>query len=159
MENSNLDAASLREVKQWLLDRVFEGETCPCCGQFAKVYRRKINSTQARALVIIYRECGTEWGHLPTLRMHLAPHHSNEEPKLRYWDLIEEESVVRPDGGRAGWWRVTPEGEQWVRGLSRVAKYALIYNGECIRLDSVQTVSVQESLGDRFDYTELMNGS
>lgn len=149
---------SLQEAKDWLRVRVDDGAKCPCCTQFAKLYRRKINSTMARALILIYRNGGgSRFVHIPSLRAVLAPHHSNEEPKLRYWDLLEEEQTVRPDGGRAGWWRVTDLGARWVLGAATVPKYARIYDGRCLRVEGDQ-VTIRDALGDRFDYRELMGG-
>lgn len=146
---------TLDQAKAWLRAQLDVGARCPCCTQFAKVYRRRINSTQARALAIIYRERGRNWAHLPSLRMKLAPHHSNEEPKLRYWGLLEEEALVRPDGGRAGWWRVTDLGEQWVQGLVAIPKYVCIFDSRPLRLEG-EPVHIQDALGARFSLAELM---
>lgn len=132
------------------------GEVCPCCDRYAKIYDRKINSTQARALIHIVRSCGQEFGHLPTLRMALAPHHSNEEPKLRFWGLLEEEAALREDGGRAGWWRATPRGEAFVAGTLVVPKYARIYDDRLLGLHG-EFVSIRDCVGDRFNYDELMS--
>jgi hypothetical protein len=151
------DELTLGEARDWLRGRVAEGDHCPLCTQYAKVYRRTINSTQARALIVIYRECGRDFGYLPDLRMALAPHHSNEEPKLRYWGLLEEEPTVREDGGRAGWWRVTELGERFARHQVRVPSHALIYDGRCLGLRG-EPVSISDCLGNRFDYRELMDG-
>lgn len=150
----NMTVAGARAELRTLVD---EGHTCPLCKQFAKVYRRKINSTQARALIIIHRQCGTDWAYLPSLRMALAPHHSNEEPKLRYWGLLEERPINRGDGGRAGEWRVTELGQRFVKGEVTVQKYARIYNGHCLGFVG-ERISIREALGDKFNYDELMVG-
>jgi hypothetical protein len=147
---------TLGDARKWLKDRVYAGERCPCCHQFSKVYRRAINNTQARALVVIYRTVGDGWGHLPDLRMALAPHHSNEEPKLRYWGLLEEELTVRPDGGRAGWWRVTALGEQWVSEDVSIPKYVHIYDGERIGQPFGEPTTIRDALGTKFNLDELM---
>ena len=34
---------TLDEAKAWLRDQVDDGAHCPCCGQFAKVYKRRIH--------------------------------------------------------------------------------------------------------------------
>lgn len=146
---------SLEEARAWLRERVDEGERCPCCTQFAKVYKRSINSTMARGLIDIYRASGQEWCHVRTLRRRSGAGDNREESKLRYWGLVEEESERREDGGRSGWWRVTPVGQQFVLGQLHVAKYAHIYDGRCLRL-SGPLVTIRQALGSRFNYDELM---
>jgi hypothetical protein len=111
----------------------------------------------AVGLIDVWREAGTEWCHVRRLRSRSHAGDNREESKLRYWGLIEEETDLRPDGGRSGWWRLTPTGKDWVLNLSGVLKYALVYNGRCLGL-SGQPVSIVDALGTRFDYRELMAG-
>jgi hypothetical protein len=54
--------------------------------------------------------------HLPTV----IGRRSSEEHKLVSWGLIEEERIFRPDGGRAGYWRITLRGRAYVLGLLSV---------------------------------------
>ena len=150
-----IDSMTLEEARDLLRERIDEGETCPCCKQFAKIYKRTINSTMARALILIYRSYEQEFGSIPELRAALAPHHSNEEPKLRYWGLLEEEGVRRPDGGRAGYWRVTDDGVAWIYHYRTVPKYAHIYDGRRLR-SSGPEVTIRDALGTKFNYDELM---
>jgi hypothetical protein len=149
------DSVSLGDARAWLRERVEEGAECPCCTQFAKVYKRSITSSQGRALVVQYRQFQREWAHLPELRMLQGPQHSNEEPKLRYWGLLEEESDRREDGGRAGWWRLTELGERFVHEEVRVPKYARVYDGRCLGLKG-DPVDIKDVLRNRFDLGELM---
>jgi hypothetical protein len=141
----------LAQVKAWLVQRRHEGVVCPACCQFVKVYRRKINSGMARSLIAMYRAGGTQFIHLPTT----IGSRSREEGKLRYWGLVEEQLQVRPDGGRAGYWRVTHTGEAFVLGRTLMPQYAEIYNGECLRLTG-DLIGIREALGSQFSYSELM---
>jgi hypothetical protein len=143
---------TLEEAKQWLRERVEEGAHCPCCGQFAKVYRRRLNSGMARSLITMYRRGGHDWMHIPTT----IPAKSREEGKLAYWQLVEESDEPRDDGGRAGWWRVTDKGTAFIYRHIRVPKYALVYDATLLGLDGSETVNIQDCLGDRFDLSELM---
>lgn len=156
-QTSPLDPTTpLVAVKTWLRARVDKGATCPCCGQYAKVYRRKINSGMARSLIRMYLAGDQDklnYIHLPTT----IGSRSREEGKLRYWGLVEEELTKRPDGGRSGYWRVTPYGELFVKGLATVYSHARIYNGQCLGLSGAQ-VSIIEALGAKFSYEELMGG-
>ena len=149
------DDMTLGAARDQLRRLAENGQRCPCCTQLVKVYKRVITSTQTRALIVIYRERGIDWAHLPSLRTVLAPYHSNEEPKLGYWGLLEEEKTVRPDGGRAGWWRVTELGEAWVNDEATVRKYVRIFDGKCLGLVGPE-VTIHDALTTKFDYEELM---
>jgi hypothetical protein len=147
---------TLEEAQEWLRSRVDDGAPCPCCSQFAKVYRRKLTSATARALVLMYREAGDGWVYFPDL----LGRKQADEAKARYWGLIEERRAQRDDGSqRNGWWRLTPWGVRFVRGQATIAKYARIYDGRCLGLDySEGTVNIREALGTRFSYDDLMAG-
>ncbi len=144
---------TLGEARTWLADRVKTGARCPCCNQFAKVYRRQINSGMARSLIAMYLH-GPEgqWVHVPTQ----VGARSREEGKLRYWGLVEEQVDVRSDGGRAGYWRLTPAGRAWVTGQSTVPKYVTVYNNQVLESYGEQ-ITIAGALGDRFSYSDLMN--
>lgn len=148
---------TLDVAKQWLRKRADRGENCPCCGQRVQFYRRKINSGMARALIAMYRAAGTDWVHKPTALKGLGAA-ARDESLLRYWGLMEEESAVRADGGRSGWWRVTPQGEAFLLDISRVPKYATIYDGRLLGMDATQMVNIRDALSDKFNYNELMAG-
>lgn len=147
--------ASLIVAQDWTRERVDEGVRCPCCGQFAKVYRRKIHRTIARSLVAMYaefRRTGNPWVHVATT---IGP--ACEVGKARYWGLVVEETTLRPDGGRSGWWQLTDEGIAFVHGMHTVPKYARIYDGRCLGL-SGQLVSIRDCLPVGFDLGALMAG-
>lgn len=152
--SSLVTSATLSEARAWLRARVDRGERCPCCTQLAKVYRRKINSGMARSLIAMYQVGGKDWIHLPTQ----IGARSREEGKLAYWGLVEEQKDVRPDGGRAGYWRVTDLGELFIKDRVKLPKYARVFDGRCLSLDPTEKVSIKDAIGDRFDYNELMNG-
>jgi hypothetical protein len=141
-----------RDVREAVLQGRHDGITCPTCDQYAKVYRRNINSGMARSLILLYRQ-GPGFVHVPTA----IGARSREEGKLAYWGLAEEEHVVREDGGRAGWWRITSLGVQFVLGRVSVQKYALVYNGRVLEHDGPPW-TIRDALGKRFNYAELMAG-
>ena len=145
------DAMTLAEARDELRRLVDDGYRCPLCTQFAKVYRRKLNSGMARSLIRMWRKAGLDWINVPDQ----IGARSREEGKLRYWGLVEEADVEREDGGRAGWWRVTREGARFVTGKITVPKYARIYDGRCLGLHG-EPVTIRDCLGERFDYAELM---
>lgn len=145
-------SATLAQVRAWLRVRAKDGVQCPACSQHVKIYRRKLNSGMARSLIAMYRSSGLEPMHVPTA----IGARSREEGKLAYWGLVKEVAVLRPDGGRAGYWHVTEAGERFVQGKITVPKYALVYNGGRLGLEG-EPVTIQDVLGDRFNYAELMS--
>lgn len=148
------DGTTLVEAREWLRDRIDHGAHCPCCGQLAKVYRRKINAGMAVALIrLCIASRGDAFVHLPPI----DPSHG-DAAKMVHWGLIEEELTTRPDGGRAGYWRPTPRGRRWAHNRSTVPKFAVIYDGGCHRLDPAESWSVVDALAKRFDLDELWRG-
>jgi hypothetical protein len=147
--------STLREARDFVQARLVEGVRCPCCTQFAKVYKRKLNSGQAWALILVYRRVGREWCHITQVDPSLAGN-GGDISKLRYWGLVEEADERREDGGRAGWWRVTGRGERFVLGQIRLPKYVRLYDSQPYGLYG-DSISIRDALGSRFDYNELMN--
>lgn len=148
--------ATLQQVRTWLAQAAHDGVNCPACGQLVKVYRRKINSGAARGLILMHQRYGTDWGHLPSTAT--LSRLGGEFARLALWGLVEEERTRRPDGGRAGFWRVTEKGEAFIKGNYPVPKYALIYNGTLLSMDAAEVVTIKDALGGKFDYSELMAG-
>jgi hypothetical protein len=135
-----------------------EGARCPLCTQRAQRYRRKINSTMARTLIALHRHSAAdEFVHVPslgrTLRIDI-----HECSQLLWWGLVEEQVAVRPDGGRRGYYRLTPFGRRFIAGTEKVAKVAVIYDSDVQYFDGPQ-VDIHDCLGARFDLRELMNGT
>lgn len=137
--------------KAWLLARLDDGDSCPLCGQHAKMYKRKINSGMARSLIHIYRIGGQGWVHVRAIGAA-----SREEGKLAYWGLLEEQTGVGLHGGRAGYWRVTDKGLAYINGL-KVPKYAKVYDGK-VRGFEGDLVGIRDALGTKFSFEELMRG-
>lgn len=146
----------LEDAKDWLRMHLDEGARCPCCMQYAKVYRRKIHAAMARDLCRAYRTAGG--GRLFHVRTVLG-HDGGDFAKLAYWGLIEELDATRDDGSnRAGMWRITPLGVDYIRNRIRLPKYARVYDGRCLGLDDSEVAGIIDALGTRFDYSALMAG-
>lgn len=154
------DDMTLAVARDKLRELVYEGHDCPLCTQMAKVYRRNLTSVATRAMIALYREYGTGYGHLPDAVRKHAPGVANQggyANLAQHWGLIEDECSRREDGGRTGFWRVTRAGEQFLRGEVTVPKYVLLYNGRCLKREG-EAVGVRDALGKRFNYYELMAG-
>ncbi len=149
------DDVPLVVARDWLRERALGGGAhCPCCRQFAKVYRRKLTSATGATLVRMYREARQGFVHVPSL----GNRRPAEESKARYWGLVESRGDYREDGAKwSGYWRLTDTGVGFVCRRYRVPAYALIYDGRCLGLEG-DPVGIDDVLGNRFDYRELMGG-
>src|SRR4029079_5660296 len=93
------DDMTLAEARDLLGTMVAEGVTCPCCSQYAKVYKRKLNRTMVRALAEIARAPRTEnFVHGPTVLGGKEGGTAGELGKLAYFELVEEMNAQREDG-------------------------------------------------------------
>jgi hypothetical protein len=124
---------------------------------YAKVYRRKINGAITRELIALYRAGGADdYVHAPDILPALGgAHHGGGIAKLRYWHLVAELDEPRDDGGRAGYWKITPLGVDFLRGRLLVPKYARVYDGRRLGYAG-ELVGVADCLGEPFDLDELM---
>ena len=145
------DDMTLGEARAALRELVVGGYKCPCCTQMARIYRRRITRPMAKALIECWQKGGSEFVYVADL-----PTHSSDFAKLVYWNLIEEQKTIRPDGGRAGYWRVTPKGEEYLYGEIVLPKYAKVYDAKCLGLDDTELADIQDALGGGFNLVELM---
>lgn len=152
------DSMTLGEAREKLNGLIEDGHICPCCHRRAQIYKRPINGTMARSLGAMYLAYGLDYGDLPALRQRKRLHHSNQEGMLAWFGLTEEEKVRRKDGGRAGFWRVTPLGERWLKGEATIPKYSRTYGAYVIELLGKQ-VSIYDTLKVRFNWRDVMNGT
>ncbi len=169
--------ASLEEAKVWLREQ-FEkkGARCPCCQQFVKLYKRRLNASMAYVLILLYRydqrhggaRNGTQdpWVHVPSYLVEASSANirraaaiRGDWAKLKYWGLIEELDTKREDGSkRAGYYRITERGKGFVLGNFKVPPYIFLYNEKVLDrpVAADEWITIGEALGKKFDYTELM---
>lgn len=151
------DASTLAEARAYVLEERDGGVQCPCCDQRAQVYRRQIHSRMARDLILCLNAALASGS--PATAVHLPElvHNRGDASKLTYWGLLQEERIQREDGGRAGWWHVTPAGVLFARGMLEVPKYALVYNGRCLGMEG-PPVTILDCIGIGFNLAELLAG-
>lgn len=150
-------SATLREGREWLrLYMPNGGAKCPCCGQRAQIYRRRINAGIARVLICMYRYESTLGDENRFLHTPSLPVTSHESAQAQWWNLIEEKDEEREDGGRAGWWRLTENGKLYVQGIKRIPKYARVFDGRLLGFDTEEMLTIQDALGKKFDLQELL---
>ncbi len=145
---------TVRDAQQLLARESKHGATCPVCLRPAKIYRRKLNSGMARSVILMYAKAGHGWLHVSSY----PDISSREEGKLAHWGLVEESSRKRADGGRGGWWRVTEHGAAFARGEVKVRSHILTTYNKGFLGYSGDLISIEQALGEKFDYEELMNG-
>jgi hypothetical protein len=138
----------MAEIQDWLFEHAEKGTECPICERKARIYKRSITYRMVMALVNLYR--WNDWVHLPT------NDESKEAARLRYWGMIEEQSKVRPDGGKPGVWRIRPRGRLFLQGDTKVPKYAHVFGSKLLKFSGKQ-ISVYDAVrSQRFDLTELL---
>lgn len=156
----------LEAAKAFVQTNLRDGVTCPACGQRCKLYKRPINATMALGLVLIYQHFRLNpshtWLHVAAFLVKVKRDSTiagGDVVKLRYWGLLERAKGERADGSdRVGRYRITEIGRQFVEGKIALPKYVYLYNQRLFRLSEEMT-TIQEALGERFNYGELMGRS
>tara|TARA_R110000803_G_scaffold70704_3_gene133686 strand:+ start:4699 stop:5217 length:519 start_codon:yes stop_codon:yes gene_type:complete len=159
-------ATPLREVKSYLKENYNQtkGCKCPACGQNVKLYKRKLNSSMAYAVIIMYRL--QKNSSIPNQYFKMneeiaklkIPSSNIEYPKLYYWGLVEEKpkDTANTKIKTSGYWRLTPLGVKFALNEITVPKYVFVYNNHKEGVSDEWT-TINKSLGDKFNYFELMN--
>ena len=154
---------SLDNAQQAFKDKLRDGSTCPCCGRFGKIYRRKFNSKMARATIELYRldlKRPGAWVHVAReVDYNLR---GSDYGLLPAWKFVEQ---PMPDDGKSdgnphsGRYRITVLGRAFVKGLLPARKYVYTYNDAVIEVEeaeAAETIWIRDALGSHFGYTELM---
>lgn len=149
------DFQTIQEAKDFLRENIEKGEDCPCCGQLVKLYKRKLTSGMARALINLYRESKQdtlEYVHISRL----GRLNGGEFAQLKRWGLIIDKDNDDPELKRtSGFWAITGEGIDFVERRSEVPKYVFTYNMITVTNSRVST-TIEQALGTKFNYAELM---
>lgn len=141
------------------------GRVCECCGGLVKVYRRKLNAAMAATLVAMYladQEGGATSPMYLTVS-EIVPREllrsGGDFARLRHWSLIASSEVKEKGKKTAGRWRITEHGRRFVAGDNDAASHVFIHGAshEVLGFED-RRVTIQEALGKRFSYPELMRG-
>jgi hypothetical protein len=147
----------LKQARAFVEQNKEKGVTCPCCDQYARTYKRKINATMIRSLIwIIRRSQETDEGWVDVPRD--APKwvtRTNQHTTLKWWGMLERKSNDDSTKKHSGIWRPTPVGIQFVHGQRAVPEYVLHYNNTIVGWSDTQT-DIREALQNKFDYQEMM---
>lgn len=152
------------DVKRGFQENLKSGaqEPCPCCGRHAQIYRRKFHSSMAYQLIQLYHMGGCkEFIHASRL---ILPNMAGigDFTKAKYWGLIapKDKAIYDTDTTTksSGFWRITPAGEKFLRGLIRIPREVLVFD-DAVLEESLETISIRDALGTKFNYGELMGAS
>ena len=155
---------TLAEAKAQVEAGRAEGIECPCCGQFARTYRRKLPGTSAVVMIAMHQSKQADrdgFIFMPDLLTRVgrrAERQGGDWAKAVHWGMIRQHPGERPDGSkRNGWWKLTEVGRAFVTDAIAVQKYAVVFDNQCLGLEG-ERVRVRDVLGTRFNYEELLRG-
>lgn len=77
--------------------------------------------------------------------------------KVIHWNLAElKENTIELGKKNCGLWKPTQYGIDFVQGKVKIAARVFLYLNEVIGRDD-QSINIQEALGNKFNYEDLMN--
>ncbi len=147
---------TIKEAKEHLRENYQDGTTCPCCNQYVRLYKRKLNSVMARCLIKL-NNLGEGHHHVKDIVKGISDTGTNDFSKLKHWNFITEQINVDTKKKHSGMWRITTSGQAFANYETVAAEYVLIYNG-LKQGTSESRTDIIKSLGKKFDYQELMRG-
>jgi len=136
------------------------GTHCPCCGQFAKIYRRRLNCQAAFGMVRLAAMGSAEsfntYQHVSKIMSGYGGRTGGGDfAKAALWNLIEQMPNDAPERHTSGKWRLTQEGILFATNQIRIREYVNIYNGEVLNY-SGGYVGIKDALHAQFNYAELL---
>lgn len=148
-------STSLQQAKSYLRANFKEGCACPACGQMVKLYKRKIHYAMSRALINLYLLTRTfkerEYFHITEF---LSTGVGHDFTLFAHYDMV---SLKKDDDNKktSGYWKINTKGKQFVENTLKVPSHILLYNNKKQGFSDT-LVSISETIGERFDYNELM---
>ena len=149
---------TLKEAQDYIAENSEVGVSCPCCGRFVKLYKRKIHTEMAVFLVKLYKAAlagGKHKAYSTRELINTETKASTDGAYLTRWGLITKASEEATASGNVGRYRITSKGLNFVSGIIQVPKRVHILCGETIGF-SAEMVFIWDCLGDKFDYDEIM---
>lgn len=145
---------TITQAKEYVKANWDKGVKCPCCERFVKKYTYSINSTYARLLIFMYKQY-KKGIHEVHVEQALSDNHIRSQQvqsKLVLWGLIEcIENENDPTKRKSGFYRIKPEGINFVLGVTRVPRTITYFNGEILERDS-ELVDIHYALQKKFNY-------
>lgn len=149
----------LFELRAEVMAQIEDGITCPCCGQYCRLYKRKLNAPMACALIwLVLRKTDTkkDWINIHESPLFQGRRVGGDFAKLEHWRLIESKLNEDETKRCSGLWRPTEKGVAFVEKRITVPAKVHLYNN-VIHGWSEEHITIIDALGEKFDYGELMN--
>ena len=147
---------TIKEAKEHLRNNFEEGIDCPCCGQFVKLYKRKLNSGMAATLIRIVKFNGSSEVHVKDfLRKHQF-HNGHDWTRLKDWGLLQE--IIEDNVKSSGKWKVTANGLKFAANQLEVKSHILVYDNRFLGHEG-ENIRIKDALGEKFDFNDLMQGN
>ena len=157
MELENIE--TLEEAKKYLRYHITKkGAACPCCTQFAKIYKRPLTYSMVHALALIYKSGTKDFFHVEEYLKEedCSASIRGDFPKLRFWLMLEAYDESREDGSkRNGYYKITGLGEQFLKGNIAVPSFVKLYNNKKYG-ESDEMINIEQAVKNKFNYRELM---
>ena len=144
----------MEEEQERLALHAREGTTCGICGQYVKIYPRKLNSNMVSFLISLYhgwRRTSRDWVHHSD-----CFHVGRDYPYVATWRLAKlkpnsEDSTKR----KSGLWKPTKRGRLFIKNKRVVPSHVFMFNNKVVGW-SDKNIDVLDALGNKFNYKELM---
>jgi len=162
---------TLEEARTQVMASLDEGSQCPCCDQYARMYKRRLPPAAIKGLLGLYslaREDGHDYYHIKDIYetsyakdvlnigsiFGLCAHFGLMISEVREKD---EDNLGEPVTC-SGMWKITELGIDFIEGRKGIHKYILMYNGEVLGR-SETFVNIDEALNHPFNYAEIFETS
>mgnify|MGYP003636084195 CR=1 FL=1 len=132
-----------------------KGLICPCCDRFAKIYSRKLTATTCRELICLYNT-GGDFNYIHASKLVFEGLACCDIGKAKYFGLVVLGDNENPEKKTSGCWKLTSAGIRFVKGFLSIPKYVHIYNDKVLSFDDSEELYIQDCLGNKFNYQELM---
>jgi len=147
---------TLKEAKQSLRINFIKGSHCECCGQFVKLYKRKLNSGMAITLYQIWKYNKFSYVNVKSFLREQGFQNNHDWTLLRHWGFLEEKIEKDDIRKSSGVWRITPMGLKFIMNELETKKHVLLFDNK-FQGWSDETTTMEQSLGNKFKYPELMS--
>ena len=132
---------------------------CPHCGRYAQIYKRHINATIAKQLIMLFEQGGYNGNYIHA--SNLIPDGQSgagDLSKAKYFGLIRAEPENNEAKKSSGYWTLTDAGLQFVKGKLDIPEYALVFDDKVVGVSQDKILISDALRAGGFNYSELING-
>lgn len=175
LREAGMDGGDFAAARKELVKGLVKGQMLPCfaCGDRSKVYHRHMRHPHGHCAALMLREMRLRkieaktkgkkfnpWFHIESeiiLAASPGGKRTNQDVReLRHWGLMKEKPVLPPPSKKShGYYRLTKAGVKYANRKKKVRRKMVIWRGDVICFYGPY-VGVLDTIGDHFDYAELM---